>query len=141
MFVKVEPTGCCERKGLVQVRFSMYLDKGDYDFERYHVQVPEREPTEEELADPKRLEEIPKVWRVNPFHNHFVFVEPDIADEEIMDIGRAFLEEAYIKWASGEKRDLKNPSVKYPASVDSARLSACDAKIQSLKNNILESSP
>ena len=27
MFVRVEPTGCHERKGLVQVRFCMYLDE------------------------------------------------------------------------------------------------------------------
>ena len=26
MYFKVEPTGCSERKGLVQIRFSFYLD-------------------------------------------------------------------------------------------------------------------
>uniref|UniRef100_A0A6M3KFC0 Uncharacterized protein n=1 Tax=viral metagenome TaxID=1070528 RepID=A0A6M3KFC0_9ZZZZ len=39
MFVKIEPSGCCERKGLVQVRFSFYLEDGDYGYERHHVQV------------------------------------------------------------------------------------------------------
>ena len=39
MRVKVEPSGCCERKGLVQVRFSMYLEPEDYGYDKHYVQV------------------------------------------------------------------------------------------------------
>lgn len=40
MKVKVEPSGCCERKGMVQVRFSFYLDPTDYGYDKHHIEVP-----------------------------------------------------------------------------------------------------
>ena len=137
MYVKVEPTGCCERKGLVQIRFCMYLDEGDYGYDVHHIQVYERPLTEEELADPALAKKVPKVWQTNPFHNHFIYVEPETSDETIMDIGQAFLEEAYIKWACEEKLDLKNPPVIYPISFDVAGV---DAEVQHLKTTSLERS-
>ncbi len=41
MYVKIEGTGCCEHKGMVQVRFCMYLDPTDYGYEKHHIQVPD----------------------------------------------------------------------------------------------------
>ncbi len=138
MFVKVEPSGCYERKGLVQVRFSMYLDEGDYGYDVHHIQVPERPLTEEELANPKLAEKVPKVWQTNPFHNHFIYVEPETSDEEIMDIGQTFLEEAYIKWTCEEKLDPKNPPIKFHMFVDEQRLRAVEDKVKHLKETVLE---
>jgi len=117
----------------------MYLDEGDYGYDIHRVQVPERELTEEELADPKLAKKVPKVWRVNPFHNHFIYVEPDTSDEEIMDMGEAFLHEAYIKWACEEKLDLRNPSVEFHINPDKARLEAIEDKVKRLKETKLES--
>ena len=111
MLVKVEPTGCCERKGLVQIRFCMYLDEGDYGYDIHHVQVD-------------------GVWQTNPFHNHFIYVKPETPDRAIMDMGEAFLEEAYIKWACGEVPNLINPEVKFPAVFNQR---AVDVKVAHLK--------
>jgi len=121
MYVRVEPSGCCERKGLVQVRFCMYLDKGDYGYNIHHI----------------HLEESPgkRVWQTNPFHNHFIYVEPETTDVEIMDIGQAFLEEAYIKWSCDENLDLKNPSEKFNTFSDKVKV---EAKVRHLKETVLE---
>ena len=150
MYVKVEPSGCCERKGLVQIRFCMYLDKGDYGYNVHHIQVPvipeegyqgevgeEGRPKDEEDYR-KWIDSLPKIWQTNPFHNHFIYVEPETTDEEIMDIGEAFLQEAYIKWACGEKLDLKNPPVKYPEFVNEERRQAVETKVIHLRETILE---
>lgn len=104
LICKIEPTGCCERKGLVQIRFCMYLEVG----------------------------------QTNPFHNHFIYVEPETTDDEIMDIGEAFLQEAFTKWSNNEKLDLKNPPIKYPEFVSEARRQAVAVKVKHLKATILE---
>ncbi len=116
MRVKIELSGCTQRKGLVQVRFAMYLDPDDYGYDVHHFEVEGE-------------------WQSNPFHNHFIYVEPDTPDKEIMDIGEAFLHEAYIKWASDEKLDLKNPPFAFPATFDRDALAT---KVQSLKTTKLE---
>lgn len=149
MFVRVEPSGCRERKGLVQIRFCMYLDEGDYGYDVHHVQVPVI-PEEgytgkvNEFGTPvdmkhyqEWLDSLPKMWQTNPFHNHFIYVEPEITDETIMDMGQAFLEEAYIKWASNEKLDLKNPTVKFHPN----KPEAIEAKVKHLKETVLERKP
>lgn len=117
MLIRVEPTGCCERKGMVRIRFCMYLERGDYGY----------------------------AWQNNPFHNHFIYVEPDTTDEEIMDIGEAFLDEAYIKWDSGlnlasSEYQLRNDALpfKKPLTVNKARLKAIADKVKHLKTTVLE---
>jgi len=151
MFVKVEPSGCCERKGMVQVRFCMYLEPGDYGYDKHHVQLP---VTPEEgyqgkvgdmgipvdIDDYNRwIDTLPKIWQNNPFHNHFIYVEPDTSDEEIMDIGGAFLKEAYADWAIDKAPKPKNKPHTMPV-IDASRITACEAKVQHLKVTLLERS-
>jgi len=135
---------------MVQVRFAMYLDKGDYKYDEHLIEVPvmPEEGYQGEIDEhrmPADIEDykkwiagLPTEWQNNPFHNHFIYVEPDTTDKEIMDMGEAFLHEAYIKWASDQKLDLVNQPVIFPATVTSAKLSAIDTKIQSLKSIALE---
>lgn len=147
MYVKVEPSGCVGRHGLVQIRFCMYLDEGDYGYDVHHIQVPERPLTEEELADPALADLVPKVWQNNPFHNHFIYVKPETTDKVIMDIGEAFLNEAYIKWTSVDEftlryiplevMSIKNPRIEFPASFNKAEI---DTKVRHLKTITLERS-
>jgi len=150
MLVKVEPSGCCVRKGMVQVRFSFYLEPGDARYYEHYIQLPIIPPegypgAVDEFGYPLDLVlyndwlgSLPTQWQNNPFHNHFVYVEPDATDKEIIDIGEAFLQEAYSKWSSVKKLDLKNQPVNFPSVVDSQRLAACESKVQHLKNNIME---
>jgi hypothetical protein len=89
MYFKINPSGCCERNGMKQVRFSFYLDKGDYGYAIHHIDKQD-----------------------NPFHNHFIQVPLNTPEKEIMDIGEAFLHESYIKWACDEKLNLTNDALR-----------------------------
>lgn len=146
MYVKVEPSGCCERKGMVQVRFCMYLGPSDYGYDKHHVQLPVI-PEEgyqgkvDEMDSPIDIEDynnwiasLPKAWQTNSFHNHFIQVEPDVTDKEIMDIGETFLHEAYIKWACEEKLNLVNDALpfKRPPAIDAARIAKCETRVQTV---------
>ena len=102
----------------------MYLDPGDYGYKAHHVQVPERPLTEAELDSPALASLVPLKWQTNPFHNHFIYADPETPDDEIMDVGEAFLHEAYIKWARDENLDLKNPPFTFPTTFDSGLLAA-----------------
>ncbi len=113
MFVKVEPSGCCERKGLVQIRFCMYLGESDYGYEKHHILRPIIPPEgytgEMDGLSPKDIEDyqnwldsLPKVWQTNPFHNHFIYVEPEISDEEIMAQMQFHLPNFYAAWCAGK---------------------------------------
>jgi hypothetical protein len=139
MYVKIEPSGCCQRNGMVQVRLAMYLDKQDYGYEKHHVQVPVIPPSGYPYGDAVAfqawLNTLPKVWQDNPFHNHFIQVEPTTTDKEIADIARAFLQEAYIKWATGKSLDLVNDALPFtkPATITPKRIADCEAKVQAVK--------
>jgi hypothetical protein len=144
-YVVVDPSGTCERKGMVQVRLSMYLYPGDYGYEKQYVQIPvfpeEGYPGEiSEGGSPVDAGEyeswvngLPKEWVNNPFHNHFIYVEPTVSDEEIMNMAEMYLKEAYEQWSNNEAIDLKNPVIFWPSTVDEERLAAVEAKVQYLK--------
>ena len=151
MLVKVEPSGCSERKGKVQVRFSMYLEKGDYGYEKMHVEVPvvpadglkSYKGKLNEDGTPASFEEftkwiagLPKIWQDNPFHNHFIQVPADLSEEEIMDIGEAFLHEAYIKWATGAPLDLNNAALAFKEKPIEPAI--VQAKVQAVKRIAVE---
>ncbi len=131
MIVKIEKSGCCERKGLVQIRFCMYLEPGDFGYERHRVQVLESGAVytgkRDTLGMPLDIADYiswrdtqVKVWQTNPFHNHFIYAKHDIDPETIIDIGEAFLQEAYIKWACEEKLNLLNPRL--PATIKRSKV-------------------
>ena len=104
----------------------MYLDKGDYGYKTHYVEMPvmnegkDYPGKRDENGWPVDMDELnkwtatlPKAWQNNPFHNHFIYIEPDTTDEEIMEIAEAFLHEAYVKWASDEKLDLDNTGLPF----------------------------
>jgi len=114
MIAKIEPTGISVRHGKVQLRLSFYLEPGDARYEEHHVQVPVIPPegylgevdTEGNPVDENAynawIESLPKVWQVNPFHNHFVRVSSDATDMEIANLLRDSLAEFYGMWNRGE---------------------------------------
>src|SRR5659263_407308 len=103
MFVKIENTGCCENEGKIQIRFAMFLDIADYGYNKTRAEVPERELTEAELKDETLAAKVAKVWQTNPFHNHFIYIDPPLIDAEILDLGEALLKETYGKWSTNSK--------------------------------------
>lgn len=114
MYFEIEKSGLSERKGLVQIRLCFYLDPGDYGYEKHHIQLD-------------------GVWQNNPFHNHFIQVEPDRTDAAILAIGDQLLIDVYALWEQEKEPFVKNKAVIFPLVVDEAKRSACNAKIQHLK--------
>jgi hypothetical protein len=130
MHVKVEPTGTLETKGLVQVRLCMYLDEGDYGYEKHFIETPERALTDKELEDPELAELVPVVGQVNPFHNHFIYVDHSTSDKEIMDKAEILTKEAYILWSGDKLLNIENDDVVFPEVVDKV---SCDDRVADLK--------
>ncbi len=130
MYIKIEPTGTCQRKGMVQVRLCFYLDANDYGYEKHHVP----DITEEYTGKPEDyqtwLDSLPK--RDNPFHNHFIQVPPDASDKEIVALAKDYLKLTYDKWVKGEQIKLSN-MVQWPSKVDAARIATCEAKAEQFK--------
>jgi hypothetical protein len=145
MYVKIEPSGCCERKGLVQVRLAMYLGSKDYGYDRCYVTVPvfpEKGYTGKvnEMGQPADMDDykkwvggLPTQKVLTPFHNHFIYVESSATEKEIMDLAEAYLEEAYIKWASDEKIDCVNYGVTFKAQVTETQKAACLSAVDTIK--------
>ncbi len=134
MYVKIEPTGTCERGGLVQVRFSMFLDEGDYGYEKHLVTITEDGKAVDPVTGLTYAGAVPgpAVQQVNPFHNHFFYFEATTPDDEIMAVGEAFLHEAYIKWAQDLPLDLVNPPFKFHPGAGPVAIQRCIQKVEAL---------
>jgi hypothetical protein len=137
MFVKVEPSGCTERKGMVQVRLDFFLDEGDARYKERRVEVPERALTEKEIADPELAAKVPKVTVSVPFHVHFIYVAPGTTNTAILDIAEGFLKQAYGFWSKGEFPALVNAPHGAP-TITAARRVACLEKVSALTAATLE---
>jgi len=155
MRFEVELSGLSIRHGRIQIRFCLYLDPDDYGYEKHFVDVP-IEPLEGysgfgENGQPidndhynEWLDSLPTVKRINPFHNHFIQVDPDITDEEILFLGEWTLLTAKRKWDKDEFPGFKNQPFKRIANPTNKRLNDCSeraAKILSKelkKDNVVD---
>lgn len=95
MFVRVEPSGCTERKGMVQVRLDFFLEEGDARYKERRIEVPSETKGE-------------TVTISAPFHVHFIYVAPDTSEKAILDIAERFLKQAYGFWANEQFPALVN---------------------------------
>lgn len=111
MIVKIEPTGCCERKGLMQIRFSFYLEPGEHGYNIHHM--------------PDGTD--------NPFHNHFVYCFSFIPDEELMDLGEKWCRAAYRKWVAGERMRMGDKVV-FPENVMARHRRAIADRLEKIKS-------
>lgn len=117
MFFKINKTGCNIRKGLVQVRYDLYLDEKDYNYEAHYVDVPDIskfDGTPEEYE--KWLETAPMIKQHNPFCCHFCQFNADVTDEEILYVGELALDMAYKNWCKDDLHLNKNLPVKFDAT-------------------------
>ena len=78
MHVKFNPTGTHIRNGLLVVRLDLYPDPVDKTYAGHCIDKFDREPTEEELADPEKLAAVPTHKELNPCLCHFIRVGEDI---------------------------------------------------------------
>jgi len=125
MYFKVNPTGCNERKGLVEVRYDLYLDPTDYGYPEHYVQVPVMPeggypgkvdamvaPVDQEDYA-KWFAGLERAWQNNPFCCHFCQFEPEVTDEEILFVGELALDMAYKNWQAGDLHKNKNEPVQF----------------------------
>lgn len=110
---KVNPTGCAERYGLIQVRLDFCLESGDvrYDAPRFYVidwdnAVPytgkldkEGQPVNQKDYDKWEVA-LPRVWQSERcFHSHFIYLDPyTLRDEQITDAIGLHLPNFYKAW-------------------------------------------
>lgn len=140
----IEPTGCAARMGKVQLRFSFYLEPDDLRYEEHHIQVPiipeggypgevdaEGLPVDQEHYN-SWLESLPREWRDNPFHNHFVYVDADVSDDEISRLLTESLEEFFGIWARGEDiLKVWKPKERFvPGDVSDKNKQKCQRKVE-----------
>lgn len=114
MFFKIESSGCSiVGEGLIEVRFSFFLDPEDAGYDDHYVDVPDIPADIKYSGKPddyeKWADSFPKKKQNNPFHNHFKQYDPGVSDEKIMIDGVALLKEAYSRWAGKRPMDIKTP--------------------------------
>ncbi len=117
-YAKVEPKGCVERHGNVQVKLSFYLEPGDARYDEHHVRVGSN-------------------WRTNPFHNHMIHVSPETTDEEIEVAARLHLHNFYAAWASHRDivegwHDHRQPVRDYSPE----RRQLCEARVVTIRRDL-----
>ena len=143
MFFKVNTTGVSERKGLVEVRYDLYLDPTDERYSEHYVKVPviPKEGYEgkvDEFGKPVDqadydhwLAGLPVVAQHSPFCCHFCQFEPTVTDAEIEYVGKLALDMAYKNWVQGNLALNKNLSVTF--STNPTKISACETRVASIK--------
>lgn len=143
MYYKINPTGCTERKGLVQVRFDCYFNKKDPGYAEHHVTVPiipkEGYPGKvndmgapADMADyDKWIASLPTETRDNPFCCHFRCFEPDITDADILKEGESILSMAKANHAKGELAKNSNPPVQFTTSL--VKIQASLSRVDGIK--------
>jgi hypothetical protein len=146
MFFKVNITGCQERKGLVEVRYDLYLDPTDERYSEHYVQVPVI-PKEgytgkvDEMGSPvdqadydKWLDGLKRVYQHNPFCCHFCQFEPTVTDAEIEYVGKLALDMAYKNWVNDNLKANKNEPVTF--STSQTKIAACATRVATIKETV-----
>lgn len=142
-YYKINPTGCNERNGLVQIRFDCYLDPKDPGYAEHHVTVPiipkEGYPGKvndmgapADMADyDKWIASLPTETRDNPFCCHFRCFEPDITDADILKEGESILSMVKANYAKGKLAKNSNPPVQFTTSL--VKIQASLNRVDSIK--------
>jgi hypothetical protein len=143
MFFKVNTTGVSERKGLVEVRYDLYLDSTDERYSEHYVQVPVipkedyagkvdkmGNPVDQDDYD-KWLDGLERVYQHNPFCCHFCQFEPNVTDAEIEYVGKLALDMAYKNWVNNNLRANKNQPVTF--STNPKKIQACETRVATIK--------
>ena len=158
MYYEIEPTGCCEAGGLMQIRYCLYLEDGDYGYEKCYISVPTIDDTQlsdiasvqpidiasvqsSDMQGISSIKPLPvQEQMVNvPFHNHVVYFSPDATDEDIAAQGQRALDEAYAFWSKDQFPDVKNSPVVFDSSATIQKKADVSARVESIKVQAVES--
>ena len=145
MHYKIEPSGCCEVKGLMQIRFCLYLEAGDYGYEKHHITVPvfpkEGYPgkmdvngTPIDIKDyEKWVKGLPTQEQDNPFHNHFAYVPQEITDDGLHALGKQIIQDAMERWEKNETPDVKTNMPQFDNTPNNSKSVLIEARIADIK--------
>jgi hypothetical protein len=89
MRARINTTGTYVKDGILKVRIDLYPEPADKTYTRHYVDKLDRQPTEEELADPAKLVLVPTHKELNPCLCHFIEVPEGITGEQLL----AYLEQ------------------------------------------------
>lgn len=140
MYYRIEKSGCCERKGLIQIRFDCYLSREDPGNEQHYITVPDipiegypgdvdKDGRPVDYEDFKKwLDTLPTKQQNNPFCCHFRLFQPDVRDEDIVKAGDEILQMAYENFQVGDLKRNHNPGI----TADASKASLIEAKIASV---------
>lgn len=142
MYYKINPTGCTERNGLVQVRFDCYLEPADAGYAEHHVTVPimtepypgkvDAEGIPEDQKDfDKWIASLPTETRDNPFCCHFRCFEPDVTDADLVKAGDEILTMAGANFQKGDLKQNTNPKVTFTTNL--SKITASLNRVESIK--------
>lgn len=143
MYFKINKTGCSENKGLVDVRYDLFLSKTDTGNEEHYVEVsifPEGGylGEKDEMGTPVNIDDytawvasLPKQFQNNPFCCHFIHFESTVTDEEILAAGEKVLNMAYDNWLANNLHLNTNDPVVLAKEPDPVEI---QAKVESILN-------
>jgi hypothetical protein len=105
MYGKVNPSGTCERHGLIQTRLDFFLEEGDYRYDDPRFYIVD-ETSEAYLAgytgkdSEKWLATLPRVWlKERCFHSHFIYLDPyTLTEKQVEDAIALHLPNFYKAW-------------------------------------------
>ena len=140
MYFEVENSGVCERKGLVQVRYCLYLEPGDARYDEFYVDVPdikeEYTGKEEDFGD--WIKSLPKKKQLNPFHNHFSYFPDTVTDDEIIAEGERILTEAQRQFESYQTPNIRHKTQpRFMIKTKDLKRSFINEKINDIKSKKL----
>jgi hypothetical protein len=109
MYALIEPSGCSENHGNVEVRYSFFLEPDDKRYNERYYPVPVTPPTgypgrihEGRPLDAEEYEHwlkgLPHIYQLAPFHNHFVSFDPDVSLEQIQAVAKFHQPNFYAAW-------------------------------------------
>jgi hypothetical protein len=90
----------------LRYRVDFIPEFGEAGYDEQHIQTFERAPTSEELADPKLLELVPKVWTTNPIECHFFSVGKNATLKDVEGLAAARADKLKVLLALRDEKRL-----------------------------------
>lgn len=145
MYYEIEQSGCCEHRGKVQVRYSVYLEPGDYGYEKHYILVPDIPeggypgimiggiPMSQSDFQ-TWIQSLPTKMVNNPFHNHFSYFDAPITDNDLHTEGKRVLKEAKDHWGKDRTPHIKNDDIIFDENPSQSKKNQAKNKVDDIKS-------